>query len=79
MADAPGRIVMTAIFFLLELASVLWLGFWSFAEPTERNASKPPRATPFDYVDHAPEPGGETPTASGARWRQRRAQTGKRP
>jgi hypothetical protein len=70
---------MTAIFFLLELVSVLWLGFWSFAEPTARDPSKPPRPAPFDYADTAPATEGETLVGGGARWRRRHAQARKRP
>ncbi len=68
---------MSAVFFLLALGAVLWLGFWTFQEPPDAGLSKPQRPAPFDYADIAPGPAGEAPLPNGARWRQRRARANK--
>jgi hypothetical protein len=68
---------MSAIFFLLALVAVLWLGFWTFEEPPDAESSKSRRPAPFDYTDIEPGPTGSAPIPSGARWRQRRARANK--
>ena len=71
---------MSAAFFLLAMIGVLWLGVWTFEEPTAGDPSRKPRATPFDYVEaKPPAPAAEVPAAAGAGWRQRRARSRTRP
>lgn len=69
---------MSAVFFLLALVIVLWLGYWTFQESADDGLAKPQRPAPFDFADTAPAPISETPSPSGARWRQRRARANKR-